>query len=729
MALLIGAAALVAPPLQWNTDATSWETLLAPYTTGTPLPDGFRISDIRRGGVNDVVVSVVRPDGSPAAEVHVLPRGCWGDIRESQSFGIGYETPHSPAPEREAITEAMAQAIRSRDRGLPLPDAIPLGGAVDARAFAIRLRGWRAVLLAVSLALFVLVVWRRSPRLAVAGIAVAAVDLLARAVGQPALQDVCPVDRPADVIDLGVRVIQLGWAVLIVGAPLLCWRAGRLAEIGGGRLLLAVSAAAIVALTAVWERGDEPLHANGHAWREAREVLQPWGERSTRAAPFLHGRGAVALEWMLASGERALTGGANPFRISRIASAAAAGSTAFLTAILVRSAGAGLAAGCVLALMPLARMLAVSGSALAVPAWLLPWSLGLLLAAAVLEDRILLAGAALAAALGILSQTAMLAWAAALGVAWLVAARAPLRWSRAALGALLLVAIAWVAQLANTREMLADRNEGSGLLAAARLGFEHRDLLLDARWVSPVLLPMAAIGVLAGSLRRGRAAPALASALAACIGAVPFFAVTACSSDAVRYQGALLGLITSLAVAALWQIPLSSRLGLVGLAPIRLPLLAALAFLPRGSRQPPLDPVAVEHRLVQEAGARMEAGTLIVLPASPLGRDILVDFPDFLLPPDTAVAFADDPRVATHVGPRLLYLGLACISWDGNEGTADRSELRPECRALRGNARPWLVRTLASADLPTSTDGTVWTFHQLGTGVPFGFFTPEPGEP
>jgi len=375
--------------------------------------------------------------------------------------------------------------------------------------------------------------------------------------------------------------------------------------------------------------------------------------------------------------------------------------------------------------MPLARMLAVSGSALAISAWLLPWSLGLLLAAAVCEDRILLAGAALAAALGILSHTAMLAWAAALGVAWLIVARAPLRWSRAAFGALFLVAIAWVAQLANTREMLADRNEGSGLLAAARLGFEHRDLLLDARWVSPVLLPLAAIGVLGGSLRRGRAAPALASALATSIGAVPFFAVTACSSDAVRYQGPLLGLITSLAVAALWHIPLSSRLGPVGLALIRLPLLAALVFLPRGSRQPALDPVAVEHRLVEEAVNRIDPGTLIVLPANPVGGGIFVDFPDFLLPATVSVAFADDPRVAAHAGPRLLYLGLACISWDGNDGTADRSELRPECRALRGSARPWLVRTLASADLPTLSDGTVWTFHQLGTGVPFGFFTPE----
>ena len=161
---------------------------------------------------------------------------------------------------------------------------------------------------------------------------------------------------------------------------------------------------------------------------------------------------------------------------------------------------------------------------------------------------------------------------------------------------------------------------------------------------------------------------------------------------------------------------------------LRLALLAALAFLPRSARQPALDPIAVEQRLVQDAAARMEARTLIVLPASPLGRDVLVDFPDFLLPPTAVVAFAGDPRVATYAGPRLLYLGLACISWDGNDEAADRSDLRPECRALRGSARPWLVRTLAPTELPRLPDGTVWTFHQLGTGVPFGFFAPERGE-
>jgi hypothetical protein len=153
-------------------------------------------------------------------------------------------------------------------------------------------------------------------------------------------------------------------------------------------------------------------------------------------------------------------------------------------------------------------------------------------------------------------------------------------------------------------------------------------------------------------------------------------------------------------------------------------LIGLLVLLPRPSQQQPLDPIAVEERLVEGGVRNLEPGTLIVLPSSPLGDSILVDFPDFLLPPTTSVTFADDPRVATHNGPRLLYLGLACISWDEKDGDADRSDLRPECRALRGNARPWAVHMLQPGDLPRLPDGSLWTFQQLGTGVPFGFFSP-----
>src|SRR5262245_19888199 len=210
------------------------------------------------------------------------------------------------------------------------------------------------------------------------------------------------------VTGLDIRVIQVGWALLILGGPALCWLCGRAIGVGGARALLAVGTSIALALAAVALRGDEPLHANGHAWREGREVLLPVGVRGHGLAPFIHGKGGISLQWLVADVERGLGGTANPFRISRVAGAAAAGSAALLTIVLVRSVWAGVAAGGVLALMPLARMLAVSGSALAIPAWILPWSLALVLAAGFSGSRALMAGAALAAALGTLSHTAML---------------------------------------------------------------------------------------------------------------------------------------------------------------------------------------------------------------------------------------------------------------------------------------------------------------------------------
>jgi hypothetical protein len=724
--LLAGVVALVAPPGQSGADRLSWETLLAPYSLGAALPDGHRIDAIRRGGANEVVILVSGAGENDAAQVHVLPRGCWSGIRESASFGIGYETALSPAPQREAITETLANAVRSRDRGLPPPDAIPLRSAYDLRDLRYWMpgaRGWRAVLLVASLALLACVVRVGSPRLALAGAALGGIDVLVRAFDIAAgVPTGCPIDTFA--IDLATRGIQLAWAALIVSSPFLCWRGGRSVGVGGRRMLVVVSACALLALGVSWSRGDEPLHANGHAWREAREVLAPGGGEAG-AGPFLHGRGAIALQWMIASGEHALTGSANPFRISRLAMAAAAGSSAFLAAVLVGSVGAGLAAGVVAALFPLARTLAVSGTALTVPAWLLPWSLGLLLSGAASGDRVLLAGAGLAAALGIISHTAMLAWAPALLIAWL-AARPHLRGVRLALGTFMLIAVAWTVELTGAFEMLASRNQGpaNGLLGDAQLGLLQRDLLLDPRWVSPLLVPLAAVAVIA-SLRRGRAS--LRAAVAAVlVGSAPFFAVVTCSSDAVRYQGALLGLLIGVAVAGVWEMPFASRLGSVGTACLRAALLAGLVLLPLPWRQPPLDPATVEHQLVVEAAARMEPGTLVVLPANRLANSqIIVDFPDFLLPPHSSVAFEADPAVAQHAGPRLMYLGLACISWADADRSGDRSQLRPECRNLRAGAHPWLVRSLRAEDLPRRRDGELWTFHHFATGVPFGFFAPD----
>lgn len=520
-------------------------------------------------------------------------------------------------------------------------------------------------------------------------------------------------------IDLDPRLLQVGWVILVVASPFLCWRAGQALGIGGPRVILAVTISLLLAIAANWNRADEPLHANGHAWREAREVLMPWGARSTGGEPLLHGRGGIALEWLLAGIEYRINGAANPLRISRFGAAAAAGSAAFLTTVLVGSSLAGLGAGAALALMPLAGMLAVSGSPLAIPEWILPWSLGLLLAAGVSGDRLLLAGAGLAGALGTLSHTAMLAWPAALAVAWLIVARR--RVSVVALAAFLLIALAALAQFAGVFEMIANRNQGpaGGLLAEAWRGVRLRNLLIDPRWVSPALLPFVALWVV-GSLRPRHVAMMLASVAALLVAAAPFFAVTQCSSDAVRYQSALLGLLVGLAVAGLWRLPFVAGLGTVGSVIIGAASVAALVLLPRD--QPPTDPVTSEHRLVADAVRRMQPGTLVVLPKGRFDRGrVIPDFPDFLLPASSRVVFEDDASIEAHDGPRLAYLGVACISWTDNDG-ADLSDLRPECRALRSRSQPWAVLTLKSEDLPRTRDGTVWTFHHLATGVPFGFF-------
>jgi hypothetical protein len=420
--------------------------------------------------------------------------------------------------------------------------------------------------------------------------------------------------------------------------------------------------------------------------------------------------------------ERTLTGTVDPFRISRIGAAAAAGSTALLTALLAHSAWAGLASGCALALMPLSRTLAVSGSALAVPAWMLPWSLALLIAAASTRDRVLLAGAALAGALGTVSHTAMLAWAPALVAAWMIVAPGGFRRTPWVFAAAVPLAVAWVVQMAHCYELIGSRSAevSGGLLGSALRGLGERNLLLSAQWVSPALVALALVGAVT-ALRHGRFAPMAATLLALAVVAVPFFAVTACSSDAVRYQGALLGLVASVATTGMWRLPSVHRLGPVG----RVALLGAAIAWPTAAHRPPTDPTAVEHRLVQEAVGRMDPHTLVVLPRGGGEHSrVSFEFPEFLLPAGARVAFAGDSEIATHQGPRLTYLGLGCISWTGDESASDPSGMRPECLTLRQGAQPWLVRSFRPSDLPRTPDGLPWTFHRLATDVPFGFFSP-----
>src|SRR5262249_48157672 len=205
------------------------------------------------------------------------------------------------------------------------------------------------------------------------------------------------------------------------------------------------------------------------------------------------------------------------------------------------------------------------------------------------------------------------------------------RWPLA-LSAGFVVAVAWVAQAITCFAMIADRSAGvsASLFAEAGRGFVTRNLMIDPHWVSPVLLPLVVLGVVAGA-RRARIASTGAALLAVLVVAAPFFAVVTCSSDAVRYQSALLGLLISLAVAGVWAIPAATLVGRFSGAVVRGALLATLVALPPPSRQPPADPVAVEHRLVVEALGRLQPDTLVVLPQGRF-EHVIPDFPDFLLP-------------------------------------------------------------------------------------------------
>src|SRR5690349_20359944 len=82
LALAIGILALAVPPHPFE-ERPTWESLLAPYGPGAPLPHGFRLHEIRRGPDNGVVVAVVGTDDAEAVEVMVVERGRWNGGRRS----------------------------------------------------------------------------------------------------------------------------------------------------------------------------------------------------------------------------------------------------------------------------------------------------------------------------------------------------------------------------------------------------------------------------------------------------------------------------------------------------------------------------------------------------------------------------------------------------------------------------------------------------------------------
>jgi hypothetical protein len=244
-------AALAVPP-QPLSERPTWESLLAPYSTGAPLPDDFRIHEMRRGSGSGVVITVRRPGDGATVEVVVVERGRWKSVHESQSFTIDYELPRSAAAHREVLTELLADTIRSRDRGLPSPDAIPLRAADPSVLpwWLAMLRGVRGMLFGASLVLVALIALHRSPGLARAGVVLGVTSLAARLGGVPRL-------RP----DIGAVWTLPATAVLLVLA--LRGRRSRPRS-----ALLPASAVAVLALVLRLALGPwGPLHVNGHGPR------------------------------------------------------------------------------------------------------------------------------------------------------------------------------------------------------------------------------------------------------------------------------------------------------------------------------------------------------------------------------------------------------------------------------------------------------------------------------
>jgi len=100
--------------------APSIEDLIAPLTIGSVVARGYALSPPRRGEEHDVVLTARRIEGDgPKVELHILDKGRWSGIRETRSFGIAYEAPRSAATKEdcEAVTEALASAVRANDAG------------------------------------------------------------------------------------------------------------------------------------------------------------------------------------------------------------------------------------------------------------------------------------------------------------------------------------------------------------------------------------------------------------------------------------------------------------------------------------------------------------------------------------------------------------------------------------------------------------------------------------
>ncbi|MFO0682484.1 MAG: glycosyltransferase family 39 protein [Sandaracinus sp.] len=154
---LVGLAGALAWPGDAPPRSTTWSELLAPVAGGTPVA-GHTLASIRRGEEHDVVLTLRETGGEGAIEVHVLDRGRWPGVRETESFGVAYEAPlsSSRAEACERVTEEVAAALRAHDPGgLGPVDVIPIASepAPPAIARALdRVAGVRGAAIGLALA-------------------------------------------------------------------------------------------------------------------------------------------------------------------------------------------------------------------------------------------------------------------------------------------------------------------------------------------------------------------------------------------------------------------------------------------------------------------------------------------------------------------------------------------------------------------------------------------------
>lgn len=190
LVFLITAFVLVQPGPLPAREQRTWEALFLPLAPGRTAALDYVLGPPRRGQEDDIVVALRSAGTGAVIEVHVLDRGRWKGIRETASFGVAYETPRSNAQvsDCEAVTEAIAQALRARDPGgLGPVNAIPLAADPEPpRASRVldRVFGARGVAVGVCIAGFTWIVatmpggaWAVSVWLALLGLLVRAPEL------------------------------------------------------------------------------------------------------------------------------------------------------------------------------------------------------------------------------------------------------------------------------------------------------------------------------------------------------------------------------------------------------------------------------------------------------------------------------------------------------------------------------------------------------------------------